>query len=418
MAPSKAFRYCTGSPSWTPETYTQDADRRRRAEALLAKEDLQSAIAVSFALPPPRRDPYVYHAMVSVTLPEAQRAISLGRANGLHAWYRDIPAPTPTSESSTATAQSQPLPPPPPPRADTEAYLAVFSPYTSTAAALRTLGANAKKHSLRAAVAAHLEQRRFIHGALASTLAIPRVRNASVPPNPYLDFIAWSSRALEWAGPCAASEFRGGAGGGNNSHPVLAILMHHFGCACPSHEALEMLRVLAAGRPVLDVGSGGGYWTWALRGRGVRCVAVDNQQSAWRCMWVRDTVVADGATYLAEANPDAVLLLVYPVVGGDFTRAMLRAYRGDTLAVVGTQNRNGYTGFRDMTMDEFMAREHADEWVKVVQVPLPSFPGKDEALFVFQRGERAPRRRAEEEEEAKGEEEKVERGGGGREGGT
>ncbi|TGJ78925.1 hypothetical protein E0Z10_g9836, partial [Xylaria hypoxylon] len=39
-----------------------------------------------------------------------------------------------------------------------------------------------------------------------------------------------------------------------------------------------------------------------------------------------------------------------------------------------------YTGFRDMTMDEFMAREHGDEWVKVVQVPLPSFPGKDEAL--------------------------------------
>ncbi|KAJ2974914.1 hypothetical protein NUW58_g8505 [Xylaria curta] len=63
---------------------------------------------------------------------------------------------------------------------------------------------------------------------------------------------------------------------------------------------------------------------------------------------------------------------------------------GDTVAVVGTQNQNGYTGFRDMTMDEFMAREHSDEWVKVVQVPLPSFPGKDEALLPQNLGNKAP----------------------------
>jgi hypothetical protein len=37
-----------------------------------------------------------------------------------------------------------------------------------------------------------------------------------------------------------------------------------------------------------------------------------------------------------------------------------------------------------------MALEHSDDWVKVVQIPLPSFPGKDEALYVFQRGARAP----------------------------
>ena len=49
-----------------------------------------------------------------------------------------------------------------------------------------------------------------------------------------------------------------------------------------------------------------------------------------------------------------------------------------------------------MTMDEFMEQEHK-EWVKIVQVPLPSFPGKDEALYIFQRGDRAP---AKEEAEA------------------
>lgn len=40
-------------------------------------------------------------------------------------------------------------------------------------------------------------------------------------------------------------------------------------------------------------------------------------------------------------------------------------------------------------MDEYMDREHSEDgWKKIVQIPLPSFAGKDEAMFVFQRGER------------------------------
>lgn len=41
---------------------------------------------------------------------------------------------------------------------------------------------------------------------------------------------------------------------------------------------------------------------------------------------------------------------------------------------------------KGMTMDEDMERENGTSgWQRVVQNPLPSFPGKDEALFVFQR---------------------------------
>lgn len=191
--------------------------------------------------------------------------------------------------------------------------------------------------------------------------------------------------------------------------------MHHFGCACPSHEALEMLRLLSAaaaggaGKPrskprtIADVGSGGGYWTYCLRARGVPCVAVDSAQSEWRANWVPDTVIADGASWLrsktgSQDGDDFILLLVYPVVGGgagagggegSFTRGLLDAYAGDTVVVVGTQNANGYTGFSDMTMDQYMARERP-EWTPVMQIPLPSFAGKDEAMYIYQRGKRAP----------------------------
>ncbi|OTB03949.1 hypothetical protein M426DRAFT_321249 [Hypoxylon sp. CI-4A] len=418
MAPKKSFTYCEGAPSWNPASYVADTALHERTEKLLESDNLQSAIAASFSLPPPRRDSYVYHAIVSVTLPEVQHVISLGRQNGLHSWYF---APSTASPSEDSTPPRQTLAPlPPPPRADTEAYLSIFDAHTSTSSALRSFRSNAKKASLRLEIAEYLLSKRYIHPAHQHTLEIPKRSSKKavrpkLPPNPYLAFLNWSARNLEWAGPGPSSALAGA-----RAHHVLPILMHHFGCASPSHEALEILRTLAAGRGVLDVGSGGGYWTFMLRSYGVGATAVDNAQSEWRVTWVSDTVVAEGAEFLKKrrrergtsagsesdsgVDPDeAVLLLVYPIVGGthaggqdgDFTRSMMDAFTGDTLAVVGTQNRNGYTGFRGRSMDEYVEQERAgDGWVKVVQVALPSFPGKDEALFVFQRGSRAPKMEA------------------------
>lgn len=174
--------------------------------------------------------------------------------------------------------------------------------------------------------------------------------------------------------------------------------MHHFGCATPSHESLQILKILADGRDVADIGSGNGYWSYMLRAYGLRAHPVDNMQSTWRVSWVDDTVISDGVKWLKqhENGKQMVLLLVYPIVGGGigggtegaFTKGLVDAYCGDTIAVVGTQNRNGYTGFKAKTMAEYMEKEQP-HWTKVVQIPLPSFGGKDEALFVYQRGDRA-----------------------------
>ncbi|OLN85768.1 hypothetical protein CCHL11_07781 [Colletotrichum chlorophyti] len=368
------FTHCVGSADFTPEEYVSDAARRDLANELLAKDDLYGATVVSFKLP--QRDTYVYHAMTAVRLAEVQRVVSMGGVNGLHAWYRDD--------------EGKPLDPPP--KADTESYIQIFLPQTQTASALKSFLSNAKKSSIRFAAATHLTANRHIHPSLSQALAIPKCK--SPPPNPYLDFWSWSARNLEWCGPVPQTAAR------LQSHHVLPILMHHFGCATPTHEALQILKILSAGRPVADVGSGNGYWTWMLRAYGLTVHPVDNMQSSWRVTWVPDTLVSSGTSFLSRNNSGSgmVLLLVYPVVGGGpaggveggFTRDLVAAYKGDTIAVVGTQNRNGYTGFRDMTMAGFMQREHPD-WTKVVQIPLPSFAGKDEALFVFQRGERAPK---------------------------
>ena len=155
----------------------------------------------------------------------------------------------------------------------------------------------------------------------------------------------------------------------------------------PSYEALEIIRQVAQEKkPICEIGSGNGYWTLMLRRYGLEVRAVDDQQSVFRTMWIEDTIVEDGAGWLRKRGgaEKEVLLLVYPVVGRDFVRRMLDAYKGKDIVIAGTQNRSGYTAFKDVTIDEWMA-ENRPEFVMTARICLPSFAGKDDALFVFQR---------------------------------
>ncbi|KAL9011342.1 MAG: hypothetical protein Q9173_003800 [Seirophora scorigena] len=369
MRPARGPRaQTTGSAQFEPDAFFERW--AKDSSALLPREDndLRSSITAAFNLP--ESDSYVYNAIASVTLKQVQEAIEHGGRNGLHAWYTD---------DGSGEKKSQPLPPPPPPPADSDAYSSVFASTTSTPKALTALSANAKKGSHRASVAAYLQSKRLLLSS-SSVYTVPKLKTAHV--NPYYDYWAWSCANLEWAGPTADTVQV------QQSHYVLPVFMHHFGCVCPSYESLEVIRRSAnqGGRRVLDLGSGNGYWAYMLRRLGVQVDAVDNLQSKFRSLWIDDTVVEEGEKYLRsrQGATDAVLLLVYPIVGAGFTARVLDAYQGDTICVVGTQNRNGYTAFRDKVVDEYVAAEKPD-FTKEVQMPLPSFAGKDEALFVFER---------------------------------
>lgn len=114
--------------------------------------------------------------------------------------------------------------------------------------------------------------------------------------------------------------------------------------------------------------------------------AVDNGLSEYRVTWVSDTIKLDGVRYLKENNAGrgCVLLLVYPQATGGFTESVLRAFEGDSIVIAGTQNGNGFTAFQHMVVDEWMDK-NLPAFELVLRMPLPSFAGKDEALFVFQR---------------------------------
>ena len=211
---------------------------------------------------------------------------------------------------------------PAPPALDIAAYNDIFRPTTNTAKALKALQSNAKKSTTRAAVAQHLL-------ALYQPPAEITVPKNKSHVNHYFDVLAWSNQALEWAGPEATTHKI------RISHALLPVLYHHFSCVCPSFEALEVVRVVAKGRGVVDVGSGNGYWTYMLRRmkdgkkKGLEVVPVDNGLSDWRTLWVPDTVEMDGAEWLRrhEGGKGFVLLLVYPQVSHDFTAKTIKAYR-------------------------------------------------------------------------------------------
>ncbi len=174
-----------------------------------------------------------------------------------------------------------------------------------------------------------------------------------------------------------------------HTHPILPVLYHHFGCVVPTYESLYIISLLvknSGAEGVVDMGSGNGYWTYMLRRMTVDVVAVDSMASEYRTMWIEDTTKGDGVEYLKKNGgaKGRVLLLVYMVTAGSFTKRVLQAYQGDAIVVVGTQNANRYTGFADRTTEEFFEKEMPG-WELVCKIPMPSFAGKDEGMSVWKR---------------------------------
>lgn len=148
-------------------------------------------------------------------------------------------------------------------------------------------------------------------------------------------------------------------------------------------------------RPIVEIGSGNGYWAYLLRRLGLTVIAVDNALSEWRTNWIGNTIIQDGMEFLKRppktsltvdlGGPgcsNSILLLVYPQVSHNLTARLINAFKGNAIVVAGTQNLNGYTGFKEETIAQWMAREKP-RFKKIVQIPLPSFAAKDEACFIF-----------------------------------
>ena len=265
---------------------------------------------------------------------------------------------------------------------DISAYTSIFASTTDTIKTLKSYGANAKSKSPRALVAGYLTSRRLD----TTNIKVPKLKKDHT--NPYYDVWSWTCQYTRFLGPLPDHGYANPKNA-SHSHPMLPVLYHHFGCVCPSFEALSIIQQLVTftGRKgVLEMASGNGYWAYMLRRMQVDTVAVDNLEAKWRTIWIEDTVQMNGVDYMKRNNgvSDRILLMVYMVTKGDFTKQVLKLFKGNTIVIAGTQNANRYTSFSEQTVEEYFEKEMND-WRMVLRIALPSFAGKDEGLFVYQK---------------------------------
>ncbi|BFZ56908.1 hypothetical protein PYCC9005_003958 [Savitreella phatthalungensis] len=323
--------------------------------------DLIKTIGDVFNLPKPQSDTYDYATDSGHTsLEEAQLALASGAKYqyAIHGKVVQIP------------------------QSDIRAYTAIFNAATNQDKALRSFASNAKKDSPRQRIAAYLNSRRYICPDLSAKLSKKKHHL-----NPYFDLWALSCEHLGFVGPLH------GAGydmphAAKQSHPILPIFMHHFGCGIPDYEALSIIKAVAGSGRLIDLACGNAYWTWLLRREGVQVVATDLMSSTWRTLWANDIVLADAVQFLkTKSTASDTLLLVYPIVGGNrLTERVIESYKGNSICIVGTQNANRYTTFGECTTEEWFANNRPN-WRLSVRKPLPSFAGKDDALYVYQRNQ-------------------------------
>jgi hypothetical protein len=250
---------------------------------------------------------------------------------------------------------------------DITAYTSIFSPARDASKALNAFVANSRKGSPRETVARYLASRR-----IAPVFKTPRSKNHV---NPYYDLWVHSCQLTTFLGPLQGPSYTHPVSS-KQTHPILPVFYHHFGCVVPSYEALYIISDLvkqSGTHGIIDMASGNGYWTKMLRRMKLDVVAVDNMSSVYRTMWIPDTLKADGVE---------LLLMVYMVTTGTFTKQILQEYKGCTIVVIGTQNTNRYTGFSDCTTEEYFEKEMPG-WSLTTRIAMPSFAGKDEAMFVW-----------------------------------
>ncbi|KAF2708638.1 hypothetical protein K504DRAFT_467881 [Pleomassaria siparia CBS 279.74] len=357
--------------------FNPDAYLENWSEDFIPNEERSFQKCIGFTFGLPESDKYVYRAQGTTSLAMTQAAINGKRANGLHDWYHD--------------EDGQPTNPPHPTPDEISAYTSLFTPSISLPKAIKSFTANAKAGTLRSGISTHLTAR-----FLSTTPGLLPNKRDRVHKNPYLDLWTYSCSELEWAGPLPSTAHT------KMSHHMLPIFYHHFGCIVPTYSALAVIAKLAQPakpskepvRPILDMGSGNGYWTFMLRNLALESSqlplvvhAIDNQTSEYRVTWIPDTITTSGISYLSqhENGRGSVLLLVYPQATGDFSETVLRKFDGHVIVVAGTQNGNGFTGFQDEQVEDWIEREVGNVWEFVLRMPLPSFAAKDEGMFVWKR---------------------------------
>ncbi|MFD8335583.1 hypothetical protein ACFV42_23430 [Streptomyces solisilvae] len=121
----------------------------------------------------------------------------------------------------------------------------------------------------------------------------------------------------------------------------MGALQRRFAWAIPSPSDLTWMVDLLAGRDVVEIGAGTGYWAWMLEQAGVNVAAYDihpPSEGNGYCTGGPYADITDGGPEAAAEHPDRALLLSWPPRESDMASRALDAFEGELLFFAGELN--------------------------------------------------------------------------------
>jgi len=147
-----------------------------------------------------------------------------------------------------------------------------------------------------------------------------------------------------------------------------------FSYAIPGAEALE---ALVGYGPIVEIGSGNGYWGWCLKQLGCSVRMYDNYSwgLGWTTWWKRPR---RGGPSVLRRYGKWTLFLCWPWSGGKMATECLRYYGGSRVAYIGERGGLCAEG-------EFFDRLGLEGFKLVRVIELPHWFGMHDNLFVYER---------------------------------
>ncbi len=144
----------------------------------------------------------------------------------------------------------------------------------------------------------------------------------------------------------------------------------------------QAITTIAKYGPIVEIGSGSGYWASLIHDAGVDIIAFDNgsynsvTEKAYEKMWFN---VSKGDQTMASKYPQRTLFLCWPVKTPSVASQAVKSYRGKYVIYVGENSPNGATADKDFF--SYMS----EEFEVIEQLKIPQWPGYSDALTVYRR---------------------------------
>jgi hypothetical protein len=142
-----------------------------------------------------------------------------------------------------------------------------------------------------------------------------------------------------------------------------------------------MVQALKQYSPLLEVGSGTGYWAYELRQAGADIVVTDPAPYSGIAydptkIWLEPERI--DATVAVSKYPGRTLLMVWPSLERPWAHEALEAYEGDALIYVG----EGYGG---CTADDAFHELLEARWTETQQIDMPQWWGLHDYCAIYRR---------------------------------